>query len=115
MYLDGYPQVPTGWVDLVRTQPTRGLGTHRVGYSIELGTHGYPVRSLIKPKEIRERAGLYHQLQNVPYMPAWRARERLRDTIDGNEGVSFSLIPDWIDRVKKADNSTYIRAQDNTR
>ena len=66
-------------------------------------------RHINKPKEIRERVGLYHQLQNVPYMPAWRARERLRDTIDGDEGVSFSLIPDWIDRVKKADNSTYIR------
>jgi hypothetical protein len=63
----------------------------------------------IKPKEIKERAGLYHQLQNVPYMPAWRARERLRDIIDGDEGASFSLIPDWIDRVKKADSSTYIR------
>ena len=63
----------------------------------------------IKPKEIRERAGLYHQLQNVPYMPAWRARERLRDIIDGDEGVSFSLIPDWIERVIDADNSTYIR------
>ena len=65
----------------------------------------------IKPKEIRERVGLYHRLQNLPYMPAWRAREYLRHTIDRNEGVSFSLIPDWIDRVKKADrdNLTYIR------
>jgi hypothetical protein len=63
----------------------------------------------IKPKEIKERAGLYHRLQNVPYMPAWRARERLRDIIDGDEGASFSLIPDWIDRVEKADNSTYIQ------
>jgi hypothetical protein len=63
----------------------------------------------IKPKEIRERAGLYHQLQNVLYMPAWRARERLRDIIDGDEGASFSLILDWIERVKNADNSTYIR------
>jgi hypothetical protein len=42
-------------------------------------------------------------------MPAWRARERLRSIIDGNEGESFSLIPDWIDRIKKADNSTYIQ------
>ena len=65
----------------------------------------------IKPKEIRERAGLYHQLPNIPYMPAWRAREFLRDIIDGDEGTSFSLLPDWIDQVKKADqtNSTYIR------
>jgi hypothetical protein len=48
-------------------------------------------------------------------MPAWRG-ERLRDTIDGDEGVSFSLIADWIDRIKKADNLTYIQlktAQDN--
>src|SRR3981189_1293327 len=63
----------------------------------------------IKPKEIRERAGLYHQLPHMPYMPAWRARELLRDTINGNEGASFSLIPDWIERVMNADNSTYIR------
>jgi MULE transposase domain len=63
----------------------------------------------IKPKEIRERAGLYHQLPDVPYMPAWRARESLRDIIDGDEGISFSLIPDWIDRIKKADNTTYIQ------
>jgi hypothetical protein len=42
-------------------------------------------------------------------MLAWRARERLRDTADGDEGASFSLISDWIDRVKKADDSTYIR------
>ena len=69
----------------------------------------------IKPKEIRERAGLYHQLQNVHYMPAWRARERLRNTIDGDEGVSFSLIPDWIDRVKEADNSTSIQLKNSKR
>ena len=41
-------------------------------------------------------------------MPAWRARERLRDTIDGDEGTSFSLIPDWMDRVEES-KSTYIR------
>jgi hypothetical protein len=63
----------------------------------------------IKPKEIRERAGLYHQLPHLLYMPAWRAREHLRDTIDGNEGASFSLIPDWIEHIMKADNSTYIQ------
>ena len=64
------------------------------------------INQYIKPREIRERAGLYHQLQNVPYMPAWRARERLRDIIDRDKGASFSFIPDWIDRVKTADNST---------
>ena len=37
------------------------------------------------------------------YILAWRARELLRDTIDGDEGASFSLIPDWIDQVEKAD------------
>ena len=78
-------------------------------YLVSLIKRNININRYIKPKEIRERAGLYHQLQNVPYMPAWRARERLRDTIDGDEGASFSLIPDWIDRVKKADNSTYIR------
>jgi hypothetical protein len=45
----------------------------------------------------------------MPYMPAWRARELLQDTINRNEGASFSLIPDWIERVINADNSTYIR------
>jgi hypothetical protein len=65
----------------------------------------------IKPKEIKERAGLYHHLQSVQYMAAWRAREHLRVIIDGDEGTSFSFIPDWIDRVEKADpdNLTYIR------
>jgi hypothetical protein len=38
-------------------------------------------------------------------MPAWRARERLRDQIDGNEGTSFQLIPDWVDRVLKSDDT----------
>jgi hypothetical protein len=42
-------------------------------------------------------------------MPVWRARELLRDTINGNKGVSFSLIPNWIERVIDVDNSTYIR------
>jgi MULE transposase domain len=63
----------------------------------------------IKPKEIRERAGLYHQLPHLPYMPVWRARELLRNTIDGDEGASFSLIPDWIKQVMNKDNSTYIQ------
>jgi hypothetical protein len=58
----------------------------------------------IKPKEIQERAGIYHQLQNVPYKPAWRARERLRNILDGDEGASFALIPDWGKRI--LDNST---------
>jgi hypothetical protein len=44
-------------------------------------------------------------------MLAWRARERLRDMINGHEGTSFSLVHDWINRVEKADetNSTYTR------
>jgi hypothetical protein len=45
----------------------------------------------------------------VLYIPAWRARECLRDIIDRDKGASFSLIPDWINCVKKADNSTYIQ------
>jgi hypothetical protein len=81
---------------------------HSAWYLASLVERDVNINRHIKPKEIRERAGIYHELQNVPYMPAWRAKEYLRDTIDGNEGISFSLIPDWIDRVKKADNSTYI-------
>ena len=42
-------------------------------------------------------------------MLAWQARELLQDTIDRDKGASFSLISDWIDQVKKADNSTYIK------
>jgi hypothetical protein len=42
-------------------------------------------------------------------MSDWRVRERIRDTISGNEGASFSLISNWIDRVQRADDSTYIR------
>jgi hypothetical protein len=71
----------------------------------------------IKPREIRERTGIYHQLQDVQYMPAWRARERLRDIIDGDEGASFSLIPDWINRITDSDStestSTYAYLQTN--
>lgn len=59
----------------------------------------------IKPNEIRQRAGLYHQLQRVPYMSAWRARERLHDVIYGNEGKSFNLIPGWLSRVEDADDA----------
>jgi hypothetical protein len=58
----------------------------------------------IKPKEIQERAGIYHQLQSVLYKPAWRARERVWDTLDGDEGSSFSLILDWCKRI--INNST---------
>jgi hypothetical protein len=42
-------------------------------------------------------------------MLVYRAREYLRRTIDGNEGTSYSFIPDWIDRVEKADERTYIQ------
>src|ERR1700710_1814468 len=82
---------------------------HSAWYIASLIERDIHINRHIKPKEIRERAGLYHQLQDVPYMPAWRARERLRKTIDGDVGTTFSLVPDWIDRVEKADNSTYIR------
>jgi hypothetical protein len=51
-------------------------------------------------------------------MPAWRARERLRDIIDGDEGASFSLIPDWILQITNADSTemtyTYLQTS-NTR
>jgi hypothetical protein len=59
----------------------------------------------IKPKEIQERGGIYHQLQQLPYTPAWRARERLRNTLDGDEGASFNLIPAWILRLKEDDTA----------
>jgi len=47
----------------------------------------------------------------LPYKPAWRVRERLRDQINSNEGITFSLIPDWINRLKEVDNSIYIKLQ----
>jgi hypothetical protein len=81
---------------------------HSAWYLASLLDRDVNVNRHIKPREIIERAGLYHRVQDVPYMAAWRARERLRDIIDGDEGASFSLIPDWIDRVKMADNTTYI-------
>jgi hypothetical protein len=62
----------------------------------------------IKPKEIRERAGIYHQLQDITYKPAWRAREHLRYTLEGDEGGSFSLIPSWCSRVSNDMENTYI-------
>jgi hypothetical protein len=40
----------------------------------------------------------------VLYKPAWRARERLRNILDEDEGASFGLIPDWGKRI--LDNST---------
>ena len=63
------------------------------------------INRYIKPKEIRERARLYHQLPNLQYKPAWRARERLRDQINGDEGTSFQLIPDWVNRVLQSDDT----------
>jgi MULE transposase domain len=88
---------------------TRFKPRHSAWYLAHLIERDVNVNRHIKPKEVRERAGLYHELQNIPYMPAWRAIERLRGIIDGDEGTSFSLFPDWIDRIKKADKRTYIR------
>jgi hypothetical protein len=48
----------------------------------------------IKPKEIQEQAGMYHQFQIVPYMPAWRAREHLQDILDRDKGASCKLQVD---------------------
>lgn len=64
----------------------------------------------IKPKEIRERATIYHHLPSVPYISAWRARERLCDTLNGNEGASFKLIPTWIERVKAVQGDDFYTA-----
>jgi hypothetical protein len=58
-------------------------------YIVSLVKRDITINRYIKPKEIRERTRIYHQLPNLSYMPAWRARERLRDQIDGNEGTSF--------------------------
>ena len=74
-------------------------------YIASLVERDITINRYIKPKEIRERTRIYHQLPNLSYMPAWRARERLRDQIDGNEGTSFQLIPDWVDRILKSDNT----------
>lgn len=64
----------------------------------------------IKPKEIRERATIYHRLPRVPYISTWRATERLCDTLNGNEGASFKLIPTWIERVKAAQGQDFYAA-----
>jgi hypothetical protein len=40
-------------------------------------------------------------------MPAWRARERLRNILDGDEGENFKLIPAWIARISE-DSTTSI-------
>jgi hypothetical protein len=34
-------------------------------------------------------------------MSVWRARECLRDMLDGDEGASFKLILPWIDRISE--------------
>jgi hypothetical protein len=87
-------------------------------YLASLVERDITINRQIKPREIRERTGIYHRLQDVPYMPAWRARERLRDIIDGDEGASFSLIPDWILQITNADSTemtyTYLQTS-NTR
>jgi hypothetical protein len=41
-------------------------------------------------------------------MPAWRARERLRDTLDGDEGASFNLIPAWLARIEEEEDETSV-------
>lgn len=38
-----------------------------------------------RPKEILERVGVYHGLQQVPYIPARISLERLRNILDGDE------------------------------
>jgi hypothetical protein len=39
-------------------------------YLASLVERDITINRKIKPKEIRERAGIYHKLQRVPYMPA---------------------------------------------
>jgi hypothetical protein len=64
----------------------------------------------IKPGELRERAGIYHSLPRVPYISAWRARERLLNTLNGDEGASFKLIPAWIESIKTAQEDGFYAA-----
>jgi hypothetical protein len=49
---------------------TRFKPQHSAWYLASLIERDVNVNRYIKPKEIRERAGLYHELQNVSYMPA---------------------------------------------
>jgi MULE transposase domain/SWIM zinc finger len=74
------------------------------------------VNRQIKPKEIQERARIYHQLPRVPYMPAWRARERVRDIHDGDEGASFQLIEAWATQIIENDTTgTYIALETSSK
>jgi hypothetical protein len=38
-------------------------------------------------------------------MPAWRARERVRDIYDGDEGASFQLIEVWATQIIENDTT----------
>jgi hypothetical protein len=38
-------------------------------------------------------------------MPAWRARERLRNTLDGDKGASFNLNLAWLTRIEEDETS----------
>jgi hypothetical protein len=81
-------------------------------YIASLVERDITINRQIKPKEIRERAGIYYQVQRLPYMPAWRAREQLRDTLDGDEGTSFNLIPAWLSRLEEDNTTTpYIKLE----
>jgi hypothetical protein len=46
----------------------------------------------------------------VPYISAWRARERLLNTLNGDEGASFKLIPAWIESIKTAQEDGFYAA-----
>jgi hypothetical protein len=67
----------------------------------------------ITVKDLRERADLYHAIPNLPYMATWRAAEKVRADIDGDEGASFQLIPDYLRRLQEADPDTYTRCKIN--
>jgi hypothetical protein len=61
----------------------------------------------ILPKDMQQRASIYHGIPNLPYMPAYRARERIIQGMDGDEGESFQLFPDYIRRLKGVDEEAY--------
>jgi hypothetical protein len=56
---------------------------------------------------MQQRASIYHGIPNLPYMPVYRARERIIQGMDGDEGESFQLFPDYIRRLKGVDEEAY--------
>ena len=75
---------------------------HSSQYLASLIEQDVTINRYIKPKELHQQAAIYHKLPGVPYISVQRARERLWDTLDGDKGTSFKLIPSQIEQVKIA-------------